>query len=81
MDIIPSEDEQTQAEKEVLAYDGNYKQFGEAEQFFFNLCDFYHLEQRLRLWAFKMQVKLIRRFILTFFECYFCLFICILLFS
>ena len=55
-DIVPSEDEQTQAEKEVMALKGNWKQFGEAEQFFFKLCDFYHLQQRLRLWAFKMQV-------------------------
>jgi len=56
MDIIPTPDEQTTVEKEIGQLNaGDATGFGEVEQFFYTLCDFYHLEQRLRLWLFKMQ--------------------------
>ncbi|ETO18075.1 hypothetical protein RFI_19215, partial [Reticulomyxa filosa] len=55
MDIIPSQEEQTEAEKQVTANGGDSSSFGVAEQLFYSLSDFYDLEKRLKMWLFKMQ--------------------------
>jgi len=55
MDVAPSMDEQTETEKQIITNGtGNAKHYGLVEQFFYTLYDFYNLNQRLKLWMFKM---------------------------
>ena len=54
LEIVPTEDEQTEAERKIMNEGTrNVKDYGVAEQFYFGLCDFYNLSQRLKLWMFK----------------------------
>ena len=54
MDISPTSDEQTSTEKNIITNGtGNPKHYGQVEQFFYCLYDFYNLNQRLKLWMFK----------------------------
>merc|ERR1719203_347482 len=58
MEIIPSEDEQREAERKIMQEGTrNVKDYGQAEQFYFGLCDFYNLEERLKLWMFKQNFR------------------------
>ena len=54
LEIAPTMDEQTDAEKKIMQ-EGTRRvgDYGIVEQFFFTLCDFYNLQQRLKLWMFK----------------------------
>eukprot|EP01084_Bolivina_argentea_P319845 554821_1 len=54
LEMAPSMDEQTEAEKKIMQEGTRRaKDYGTVEQFFFALCDFYNLHQRLKLWMFK----------------------------
>eukprot|EP00484_Ammonia_sp_Unknown_P022348 CAMPEP_0197044232 /NCGR_PEP_ID=MMETSP1384-20130603/20332_1 /TAXON_ID=29189 /ORGANISM="Ammonia sp." /LENGTH=1020 /DNA_ID=CAMNT_0042475657 /DNA_START=88 /DNA_END=3150 /DNA_ORIENTATION=- len=54
LDMVPTMDEQTEAEKKIMQEGTRrVKDYGVVEQFFFALCDFYNLQQRLKLWMFK----------------------------
>lgn len=54
MDIIPSINEQIKTEKNILINgNGNPKNYGIVEQFFYSLLDFYNLNKRLIIWMFK----------------------------
>eukprot|EP01084_Bolivina_argentea_P170602 295622_1 len=53
LEMSPTTDEQTESEKKIMQEGTrNVNDYGTVEQFFFTLCDFYHLEQRLKLWMF-----------------------------
>ena len=34
---------------------GKLEDYGIAEQFFYSVCDFYNLKQRLEMWMFQLQ--------------------------
>eukprot|EP01084_Bolivina_argentea_P253693 426264_1 len=54
LEMAPTMDEQTEAEKKIMQQGTRrVKDYGTVEQFFFTLCDFYNLHQRLKLWMFK----------------------------
>ena len=54
LEMAPTMDEQTEAEKKIMQEGTRrVKDYGTVEQFFFTLCDFYNLHQRLKLWMFK----------------------------
>ena len=52
--IVPTLEEQLEVEKKII-WQGtkNINDYGDVEQFFYGLHDFYRLENRLKLWMFK----------------------------
>jgi len=56
LDIIPSEDEQLEADVKACEEDIDIDDFGKAEHFFLILSDIVDLSERLELWFFKRQV-------------------------
>ena len=58
LEMAPTMDEQTEAEKKIMQEGTRrVKDYGTVEQFFFTLCDFYNLHQRLKLWMFKQNFR------------------------
>eukprot|EP01083_Nonionella_stella_P050872 135187_1 len=54
--VGPSEDEQLEAERKIMAEGTRRVQdYGAVEQFFFNFCDFYKFQRRLELWIFARE--------------------------